>query len=213
MKEPIELPPPPHPNPFEDPLALAVVREVYERGEAASEAGVIARAGVTAGAFSERYASLEDCAADTLERIVAVYERRIGTAFNSRPDWRSSIRAAAYEAADFIAEYPEVTHFGMTGVLQMKSERARLLREGVFVFCGQLIDLGRTEADRRVSVDGSAATYAIGSIMQLLTHRLQAEEEFDVHEVVPEMMYSVVRVYLGDQAAEEELSRPSDLAS
>lgn len=94
----------------------------------------------------------------------------------------------------------------------MKSERARLLREGVFVFCGRLIDLGRTEADPAAPIDGSAATYAIGSIMQLLTHRLQAEERFDPHEIVPEMMYSVMRVYMGDEAAEEELSRPRDLA-
>lgn len=116
MREPIELPPSPEPDPFEDPLAIAVVQEVVERGSAASETGVIARAGVPADVFRERYASVEDCAADTLERIVAVYERRIGRAFNSPADWRDSIRAAAYEAADFIAENPEVTDFGMTGV-------------------------------------------------------------------------------------------------
>lgn len=208
MRRPIELPPPPDPDPFRDPLALAVVSEVCERGEAASEAGVIARAAVPMSTFSERYDTIEDCAADAYERFIADYERRIGTAFNAHPDWRTSLRASAYESADFISGNPQLADFGMTGVLQMKNERARLLREGVFVFCAALIDLGRTESDSQATVDGSAATFAIGSIMQLLTHRLQAGEDFDPHKIVPEMMYSIVRVYLGDEAADEELVPP-----
>jgi AcrR family transcriptional regulator len=212
MRRPIQLPPAPDPDPFGDPLALAVVQEVYERGTAASEAGVIARAGVSAAGFAERYATIEDCAADAFERFIAEFERRIGKAFDSYPDWRSSLRAAAYEVADFIDGDPELMSFGMTGVLQMKSERCRLLREEVFVFCAELIDLGRAEPSSQAPVDGSAATYAIGSIMQLLTHRLQAGVAFDPYKIVPEMMYGIVRTYLGDEAAEEELSLPREPA-
>jgi AcrR family transcriptional regulator len=207
MRRPIELPRAPEPDPYEDPLALAVVSEVCQRGAAASAAGVAARAGVSASTFAERYATVEDCALDAFERFIAAYERRIGTAFNSHPDWRSSLRASAYESADFIAESPELMSFGMTGVLQMKNELLRVRREEVFVFCGQLIDLGRTEPGSLTN-DSSAAVFAIGSIMQLLTHRLQTGVDFDPHKIVPEMMYSIVRVYLGDEAAEEELSPP-----
>jgi AcrR family transcriptional regulator len=207
MRTPIVLPPAPEVDPYRDPLALAVVAEVFHRGPAASAAGVTARAGITAEAFSERYATLEDCALDAFERFIATYERRIGTAFNSHPDWRTSLRAAAYECADFLAENPELMRFGMTGVLQMKNELLRVRREEVFVFCGHLIDLGRTEPGS-LTDERSAAVFAIGSIMQLLTHRLQAGIDFDPYEIVPEMMYSIVRVYLGDDAAEEELSLP-----
>jgi hypothetical protein len=210
MRRSIELPPAPDPDPFGDPLALAVVQEVFEQGKAASEAGVISRAGVPPAAFSERYTTIEDCAGHAYERFIADYERRIGKAFNAHPDWRTSLRAAAYESADFIHGNPELTGFGMTGVLQMKSERARLLREDLFVFCADLIDLGRTEPGSRAPVDGSGATFAIGSILQLLTHRLQTRADFDPYKIVPEMMYSIVRVYLGDAAAEEELSVPRD---
>ncbi len=208
MKQPIDLPPPPDPDPYRDPLALAVVSEVYERGEAASVAGVIARAGVPASAFAERYASLEACAVDAYERYIAAYKRRIGGAFNAHPDWRTSLRASAYECADFIAGEPALVSFGMTGVLQMRSEVARLHREEVFVFSAKLIDLGRTEPGSQAPEDGSAATYAIGSIIQLLTHRLQAGIDYDPHKIVPEMMYSIVRSYLGEDAAEEELTLP-----
>jgi hypothetical protein len=51
MRRPIELPLAPNPDPFEDPVTLAVVQEVLEHGEAASEAGVIARAGIPRGVF------------------------------------------------------------------------------------------------------------------------------------------------------------------
>jgi hypothetical protein len=208
MRTLIELPPAPDPDPYTDPLALAVVKEVVERGEAASEAGVIAKAGVSMADFSERYATIEDCAVEAYERFIAAFERQIGGAFNAHPDWRTSLRAAAHEAADFVEGNPELNEFGLTGVLRLKSERGRLLREEIFVFCADLIDLGRTESGSPTTVDRSAATYAIGSIVQLLTHWLQAGVDFDPYEVVPEMMYSVVRVYLGDEAAEEELSLP-----
>jgi hypothetical protein len=209
MRTPIELPPAPDRDPYEDPLAQAVVSEVFERGGAASASGVIARAGVPATAFFDRYATVGDCALDAYERFIAIYERRVGGAFNAHPDWRSSLRAAAYESADWIAEGPELCMFGMTGVLQMKNELLRVRREEIFVFCAHLIDLGRTEP-RSLAVDGAAATFAIGSIMQLLTHRLQAGVDFDPHKIVPEMMYSIVRVYQGDAAADEELSLPRD---
>jgi hypothetical protein len=207
--DPAELPSAPEPDPYRDPLSLAVVQEVFERGERASAGGVIARSGVPASDFYGRYTTLEDCAVDAYERFIAAYKRRVGEAFNAHSEWRDSLRAAAYETADFMKESPALVSFGMTGVLQMKSGLARVRREEVFVFCAQLIDLGRSDPDSHAAEDGSAATYAIGSIIQLLTHRLQAGVAYDPHEVVPEMMYSIVRVYLGDEAAEEEITAPS----
>jgi AcrR family transcriptional regulator len=210
MRRQIELPPAPDPDPYRDPLSMALIMEVYECGEAASEAGVIARAGVSPSVFAERFGTLEGAAVDVLERLIADYERRVGKAFNAHSDWRSSLRASAYEAADWIEENPEVVSFGMTGVLQMKGELVRVRREEAFVFCAHLIDLGRTEPGSRADDDGSTATFAIGSILQLLTQRLQSGVAFDPHKIVPEMMYSIVRAYLGDAAADEELALPRE---
>ncbi len=208
----VELPPAPDPDPYRDPIALAVVAEVAERGELASVGGVLSRSGVSAEAFYRRYTGLEDCAVEAYERLIAVYERRIGTAFNSQTDWRSSLRAAAYETADWMEEHPEVVDFGMTGVLKMKSELARVRREEVFVFCAGLIDLGRTEASAKAEGGESAAMFAVGSIIQLLTHRLRTNGPVEPHAIVPEMMFQVVRTYLGEEIAREELTLPRSLA-
>ena len=203
----IELPPAPDPDPFRDPLSLAVVQEVFERGEQASMTGVIARAGTPASDSYERFTTLEDCALNSYERYIADFERRIGQAFNAHSDWRDSLRAAAYETADWMEENPKLVSFGMTGVLQMTSELCRVRREEVFLFCADLIDRGRA-GPSNIEADESTAMFAIGSIIQLLTFRLQTDGPVEPHAIVPEMMYAVVRAYKGDEVAREELSLP-----
>jgi hypothetical protein len=47
--------------------------------------------------------------------------------------------------ADFIEEDRVLTQFGMTGVLGMKSEMARVRREEILIFGADLIDLGRND--------------------------------------------------------------------
>jgi AcrR family transcriptional regulator len=210
MEIPVKLPPAPSPDPYADPLSLAVVDEVFEREERADVAGLIARAGIPASDFYARYTTLEDCALDSFERFIAAYERRVGMAFNAPSDWRSSLRAAAYESADFIEENRALAHFGVAGVLQLNSELLRVRREEVIVFCGGLIDLGRTEPSD-VEPEPGAAMFAVGSIIQLLTYRLQSDGLVEPHAIVPEMMYAVVRTYKGEEVAREELelSRPA----
>lgn len=202
---PIDLPPPPQPDPYQDPIALAAVAEICEAGEAASVDGLIARAGVSGAEFSRRYADLEECALDVYERFIAAYERRIGLVFNSRSDWRSALRAAAYEAADWMKENPDLVQFGTTEVLKMKNEAFRLRREEVFFQGAELIARGRYASE---TADDSTSMIAIGSIVQLLTRRVQQGAPIAPHAMVPEIMYGIVRAYLGEEAAAEELVLP-----
>jgi AcrR family transcriptional regulator len=202
---PIEFPPAPDPDPYRDPIALALLSEVYDKGEEASAGGITRRAGIAAADFRARYATLEDCALDCFERFIADYKRRVGIAFNSRSSWRDSLRAAAVATADFMEENPELVSFGMTGVLQLNSELARVRREETFVFCAELIDRGREEPGCTVGENEPAAMFAIGSIIQLLTYRLHNDEPVEAHTMIPEMMFAVVRSYLGEEVAREEL--------
>lgn len=208
MKQPIALPPPPYPDPYHDPVALAVVAEVVERGDLASVPGILSRDGVSPEDFACRFTTLEDCAVDALERFIASFERRVIEAFNGQPDWRSSIRAAAYEVADFFEENLVLTQFGLIGVLGMKSEMARVRREEILIFGADLIDLGRNEPGADVGDDEAAATFAIGTIVQVLTHQMSGGGPLDPQAIVPKMMYGIVRPYLGEEAAQEELALP-----
>ncbi len=206
---PIALPPPLSWDPFADPLARAIVDEVAERGYAATTvSGVIARAGVRREGFDRRFTDLEDAALRTFEAFIVDFERRIGSAFNAEADWRSALRAAAYETADWMAANPNLVRFGTVEVLEMRSEMARVRREEITIFSARLIDAGRLEAPDPAAVPDSAAVVAIGSIIQMVTYRLQQGIDLDAHSTVREMLYAAVRPYLGEEIAREELTLP-----
>ncbi len=206
---PVELPPAPKPEPLTDPLSLAVIAEMSEYGYPDLDLdAVLVRAGITAAEFRRRYVDLDECVLDTYERLTATTARRIGDAFNRQADWRSALRAAAYEVADMFVEHPHTVRFGISEILRMGNEMARVRREEVFVFCAQLVERGREAASDPDAVPEGAEIVATGSIIQLLTRRLQEGAEIDFHESARESIYGVVRVYLGDAAAREELAMP-----
>lgn len=202
---PIELPPPPEPDPGTDPIAMALMAEIIEKGyDGTSIAEVVGRAGVSRDEFDRRFEGLEHCALDSFERVIADYERRVGIAFNRQPDWASGLRAAAYATADWMEENPLMTSFGLVDVLKLPGEMVRVRREETFAFCARMIDRGRAVSPDPAGIPEAADVFAIGAITQLLTHRLQEEAEVDVRATIPEMLNRVVGIYLGAEAAEAE---------
>lgn len=210
--KPIGLPAEPDPDPFADPISVAIVDETIDWGYPNIRVeDVIRRAGVPAEEFERRFADLDHCALDTYERQIAAFERAIGGVFNQEPDWRSAIRAAAYATAEWLEEHPRPVRFGTTEVLKMPREMARVRREEVFTFCAQMIDRGREACPDPRAVPESASIVAIGSIVQLLTRRLQEGRSIQYPQATREALYGVVRTYLGEDAGREELAAPLPL--
>jgi hypothetical protein len=208
MIKPVELPPRPDPDPHTDPIARALVAEVLERGARADVAGLLGRPGVSEQEFRRHFATLEECALDVYERFIASFERAVGAAFNEQSEWQPALRACAYAATDWMGASPELMEFGAVGVLTTGSELVKVRREEVAAFCAALVDQGRAAAPDPAAVPEAASLLAIGSILHLLTQRLQEKAEIDLDEMVPQLMYGVVRVYLGEEAAREELALP-----
>jgi hypothetical protein len=212
--KPIELPAVPDPDPFSDPISLAIVAESYDWGYPSLEIGDVGRrAEITVDEFHRRYVDLDHCALDTFERLNADFQRRVGDAFNRQSDWRTALRAAAYETASWFEEHPRATRFGTIEVLRMRSEMVRVRREEVIAFCAEMIDRGREAAPDPQAVPEGASTVAIGSIVQFLTRRMQEGIEIRFSEAARESLYGVVRTYLGEEAAREELSMPLPMAA
>jgi AcrR family transcriptional regulator len=203
-------------DPFADPLYVALIEVVAERGyERAGAAEVIARAGVSGAAFERRFGRWEEFVLCVLGAFIDDFTDRVGRAYDSGPDWRTGLRAAAYESADWLEQNPRVARFGAVDVLAARDEMIRVRREGAFLYCAGLIDRGREVAPDPAAVPEAAAVMAIGSVAQLLTRRLGAGEDLDTARTVPELMYQAVRPYLGEEAAREELEiapprRPTD---
>jgi AcrR family transcriptional regulator len=203
------IPPRPDPDPFTDPLALAIVDVVAEQGyEVTTIDDIVGRAGVTRAEFDRRFKDKEDAVLRSFEAFNADYRWRIESAYHSMPGWRGGLRAAAYEVADWMIENPNLVHFGAVDLLEAKSEMIRVRREEILSYGAKLIDRGRAEAADPAAVPDSAPLVAIGSIVQLLTHRLQSGGNTDPYPEVPQMMYLAVRPYLGEEAAREEITMP-----
>jgi AcrR family transcriptional regulator len=199
----------PDPSPFEDPVALAIVDVVAERGyEAATVEQVAGRAGVSIAEFERRFADKEECAHVSFEAFVDDFRHRIEAAYAAYPDWRTGLRAAAYEVADWMSENPNLIRFGAVEILKAENEMVRVRREEALGYGAELIDRGRAEAPDPAAIHEAAALMAIGSIVQLLTHRLQTGVAVDPAEMVPPMMYMATRPYVGEEIAREELVAP-----
>jgi AcrR family transcriptional regulator len=199
------------PSPFEDPIAIAVVDVVVERGyESTTTEEIAARAGVTIDEFHQRFSDKEDCALRCFEAFIADWRFRVDRAYSAFPDWPRNLRAAAYEVADWMDENPNLTRFGVVEILKAENEMLRVRREEALTYGAELIDRGRGAAADPSLIPKAAPLIAIGSVVQLLTHRLQTGAAVETTEMVPPLMYMATRPYIGEELAREELtmSRP-----
>jgi AcrR family transcriptional regulator len=202
-------PAPPERDPWADPLAVAVLDLGAERGyRNVTVPGLCERAGIEVAEFRRRFTDREDCARKCLAAFITDFEARIGAVYDRHADWRTALRATAYECADWAEEHPNLLRFGAIGLLEARDEMMRVQREEAFRFCAGLIDGGRAAAPDPAAVPDSAPVVGIGAIMNLAGNRLQKGEPVEPHAMVPDMMYLVVRPYLGETIAREELDLP-----
>jgi AcrR family transcriptional regulator len=196
-------------DPFAEPLYVALVEVIAERGYEATDVEAVARrAGVDTAEFQRRFAGKEDCVRQAYEAFIEDFLGHVQSAYDAGPDWPSALRSAGYAAADWMNDHPRTAHFGGVDVLYARDEMVRVRREEVFQYCAGLIDAGRAVAPDPAAVPDAAPIMAIGAIAQILTGRMQKGEALETDLMVPAMMYQAVRPYLGEEAAREELTMP-----
>jgi AcrR family transcriptional regulator len=191
-----------------DRIHEAMIDLVLEHGyEKTSVEMVCERAGVDAAEFDARFAGKDDCAAQIFDWWSEEYLRQVWAAYESHAAWRDGLRAAGYASARYFERHPREIRFGVLemtragNVHQAKAER--IVRSAV-----DMIDQGRQELEDPDSISRSTAEWVAGSFMQMALKRLSEPGELHVTELVPELMYTAVRPYLGEEAALEELKMP-----
>jgi AcrR family transcriptional regulator len=203
---PICVPSPPDPDPFTDPISVALIDLIFERGyEDVTERLIVDRAGTTLGEFHQRFVDKQDCTIRTIEATAQDFAWMVETAYASGGDWREGLRASAWAVADHIDVHPTFIYVLVVGLMRTRSEMLRVLREECLMYGARVIERGRAAAPDPAAVPAGAAMVAMGSIAQLLTHRLQKGEDLELAATVPQMLYLSVRPYLGEEAAQEEL--------
>lgn len=187
----------------------AMLDLVCDQGyEATSVEQVLERTGAGREEFDRAFASKEDCALAILVEIGTTTVRNAQAAYESEPDWPSSLRAAAYAHARWMTENPKKVRFGMLEML-WGNEMTRAVRERFFAQFVGMVDGGREVAADPDAIPPFTAEAAIGSITETLTKRLQKGGDVDPFAFIPELMYMAVLPYLGEEAAERELRIPA----
>jgi AcrR family transcriptional regulator len=186
----------------------AMLELVLSRGyNAVTVTEIVERAGVNDEEFSAQFASKQDCALEVVEGIQNDFRRRVREAYEKEQGWPDSLRAALYASADWITEHPREGRFSMVEMLWV-SDHAKAHRETGFPLFIEMVDAGREQAQDPDLISPFTAEGVVGSIIQLATKQLRRDGAFKPHTIVPELMYTAVLPYLGEEAASRELTIP-----
>jgi AcrR family transcriptional regulator len=190
-----------------DLICEAMVDVVNERGaDGATATAATERAGVDEAAFDHHFDSVEDCVLKAYWKHAGEFTERVEAAFGAEESWRGSLRAAAYEAARYIRDNPRIVRFGTVQMFQA-GPMAQAQREAHLQRMVEMIDAGREELGDPDSLGRGVAEGIFGSIYSHLVKEVQAGRGTKAAEdYVPGLMYIAVRPYLGQEAAQEELT-------
>jgi len=168
---------------------------------------VLKRAAVSCEEFHCHFADLEDCCLqiyiDNLENL----DRTVYEAFERPGPWRDRVRATVYAFARLLRDNPRKVHFD---VVEMSSAGSlpHMHRERQMERAVDIVDLGRQELDDPDSLTRATAQSVIGAIYSLVVGEVQAGRisTSDPEALVPDIMYVIIRPYLGHEVAMEEFS-------
>jgi AcrR family transcriptional regulator len=165
-------------------------------------------AGVRQEVLEREVGDVRSCVEAIYVGIDHRFTSRVEQAYEGGGEWRDSLRAAAYAAADYFAENPQQLRFCTVALLSagatIMARRDVNLRRFV-----DMIDAGRQELDDPDSLGRGAAESAIGAIFEGMVRAVsRGGDPADARASVPELMYLAVRPYVGHAEAMEEFSFP-----
>ena len=151
--------------------------------------------------------------ADKEEAFIAAWyfitERSFGrsrAAFEAESSWRDRIRAVAGAVFGYLKDHPDHARILYVEGLRAGDVGVALLERSVD-FYTELIDGGRQELDDPDSLTRATAEGLAGAVYEQVSIHIARGATEDLPELVPQMMFMVVRPYLGYEAAMEELTR------
>lgn len=196
------------PDPERRRVEQALVAVVCDRGFAnATVEGVCDRAGVTTEVYHSHFADLEDGYRHLFEQGSTELLFFAAQAFSAESTWRGQIRAVAHTMYRFIAEDETRGRFLFVEVFGA-GEAAMLVRDQGMAGMFELIDQGRNELDDPDSISRATAEGIGGGILQQIRAAVERDELDAFRMKIPQLMYNVVRPYLGEDEARKELALP-----
>lgn len=192
-----------------DPIHDALIGLCAERnvGEVTVE-DLCERAGVEVAAFQSRYEDLEDCFVEALDAELERFRSRLDPIRKGDAPWRDRVRGTGYELLELFREDERATRFLVLGA-RSGGERALLLFWAEVEAMVDLMDEGRQCLEDPDSLTRSTAEQIAGGYFNQLYGVVVRGPLPEAQEIIPQLMYSAVLPYLGEEAAAEELTMPA----
>lgn len=187
----------------------AMAQAMSERGPSVTLADVIARSGVSSGAFHEAFPDREACLLAAIELALARARRGVLAAYDAESRWLDAIKAGLAAFLLFLEDEPALGRllvvYSMSGGEQVLHRRVEIL--GVLA---EAVDLGRLEgpADRQ-QPPPVIAEGVVGAVLAILQNRLLRDEQAGVMDLFGSLVSIIVLPYLGAGVARRELMRPA----
>jgi AcrR family transcriptional regulator len=169
---------------------------------------VLARAGVDEAGFARHFGGKEECLLAVWDELILAHAAAAAAAFAGQETWRERMRAAAWVTLDYLQADLARTRFLVLEVLNA-GETALTRREAAIAAQVDWIDAGRREPGAPPELTRATAEYLAGAVNEILIRRIRSGEILRGAQVTRELMYMVVRPYLGEAAAREELEMPA----
>ncbi len=190
----------------------AMAEAMAERGAAGATvtvADVIARAGMSSGAFHEAFPDREACLLAAFELGVRRAQKRVVPAYDAEPRWLDAIKAGLVAFLRFLEDEPALGRllvvYSISGGERVLRRRAKLL--GVLAAA---VDRGREERPAgRQQPPAVIAEGVVGAVLAVLQNRLLADGPEGVMDLFGPLVSIVVLPYLGAAVARRELTRPA----
>jgi hypothetical protein len=144
----------------------------------------------------------EDLCRRAFAEICERFDRHLLPLYLSPQPWRPRMRAVAYAAARYCREHPEEIEFGIAEV--SRDPGAPLGERSLRLHIGE-IDSVRREMTNPDRVPKAAAEFVVGAFLRLVMRSHAAGSYEGMEAAVPELLYRANELYLGVEAAEEEL--------
>lgn len=187
-------------------ILSAMVQVASEHGaESATVARVIARAGVSRGAFYALFENRQDCLTGVFEEAVAIATSRVGTAYDPEVRWVDRVRGSLLALLEFLDEEPELARLCVAHALAsptMLTDRGEVLDA-----LTRVIDEGRSDSGATGNPPPLTAHVVLGGTVGLIHLRLTTRDSRSLVELVNPLMSMVVLPCLGPAAVRREQYR------
>jgi len=190
-------------------LLMAAVEVVSELGYSGMSASRVAgRAGVSRRTFYEVFSDREACFLAVFDDAVARATAAVRDATVEVVGWRDQVRAGLSTLLLFIGDEPGLGALVIVDALSAGPEVLARRAQGLETLI-TAVDRGRSQAQPGHDPPPLTAEGVVGAVLSVLHARLLERSDRPLVELLNSLMAIIVLPYLGQEAAAQELARPT----